>query len=301
MLKFIFFSMVVFSLSIPGPAFSGSGGGNGAPQFPEVQGVMGVIPALENSCIAVWLPIPEGQAVSGLHWFNNDAFTAFPGLYLESGDADQPVALTETVLVAENVSGVSAGWSEVDFLEPVTCASSGLYVVFRFVAGNQATGFGEGGGPAIGYVGSGAGASGWLCADGESWDKIGGDFGYAVIPKLVEAAPGMVQLNGGGHQTEQLPDSEAITTALNQPYPNPFNPETEISFSLAHDSMVELVLFDIRGSKITELTNSFHAAGHYSYPWSGEDQSGRRVASGVYFIKFRTDNATMHSRIVLVK
>ncbi len=301
MQKSLFSMTVVIFSFIAGAALSGGGGGDGGSQYPGVQGVMGVIPALENSCVAVWLPIPDGLAVSGLHWFNNDGAVAFPGLYLESGDVDQPVALLETVQVAENVFGVSAGWSEVFFSEPFTCASSGLYVVFHFPAGLQATGYGEGGGPAIGFVGDGAGASGWLCADGISWDRIGGDFGFAVVPEFVQAEPGMVQLNGSGGQSDELPSSVGVITALNLPFPNPFNPETEISFTLARDTEVKLTVFDLRGRKVADLANGLHAAGKHSYPWSGKDGSGRRVASGVYFVRFQADDVTMHYRLVMVK
>jgi len=78
----------------------------------------------------------------------------------------------------------------------VTCASEGLYVIFRFPAGLQVTAGGLGGGPAVGFSTDGLGAPGWLCKDGATYDKVDGAFGFAVVPVLVNAEPGMLQLQG---------------------------------------------------------------------------------------------------------
>lgn len=282
------------------PAGSGGGGGGGGTTDPEITGMMGVVPALENSCAAIWLPIPEGQAVTGLRWFNNDGTLAFPGIYLESGDPEQPVALAETVLMAENVLGQSGDWSEVQFSEPVSCASEGLYVLFRFPEGIEVSDFGTGGGPAIGYVTGEGGAPGWLCADGESWTRIDGTYGFAVIPQYVDAEPGMLQLNGGAQQPEAA-DVPSYQTALLLPAPNPFNPQTEITFTLAADEMVEMDVYDVRGRRVAELASGRFAAGLHTCTWNGRDVAGRGVASGVYFVRFRAGSIQMHHRLALVR
>jgi len=286
-------------LCLPLWAMAGDGGGN--PVYPEIAGVMGVLPPLEDSCAAIWIAIPDGQALSGIEWYNNDGLVAFPGIYFESGVPESPLALDETIMAAENVAGESSAWSSVTFSEPVTCASEGLYVLFRFPAGIQATAFGQGGGPAIGYVGQSQGAPGWLCSDGEDWKKVGGEFGFAVLPIFVDAAPGILQLLGGpgGNQATEL--LVPLVTAMEAPYPNPFNPATELHFSVSQGQGVELAIYDIRGHLVRRLAQGYHEAGRYEVLWQGDDQNGRRMASGVYFARFRAGNTVMNHRLALVK
>jgi len=176
-----------------------------------------------------------------------------------------------------------------------------LYLIFRYPAGVEVTAYGAGGGPGIGYVADGAGAPGWLCSDGQSWDKVGGDFGFAVLPALVAGSEGMIQLNGSSGRVEPVPEAVPLVTALHPAYPNPFNPETEISFSLDQAQEVELQVFDVRGYLVATLARGYHEAGKRAATWRGVDSSGRRVASGVYFVRFRAGSLVMNHRLVLVK
>ena len=271
------------------------------PVYPTIAGVMGVTPASANSCAAIWIAIPEGQALTGVEWFNNDATYAFPGLYFESGIPENPVALDQTLLAAENVVGDSSAWSTVQFNEPVTCASEGLYIIFRYPAGVEVTGYGIGGGPAIGYAGEGTGAPGWLCSDGESWDKVGGEFGFAVLPILVNAESGMAQLNGAQGSVEIVETAVPVVTTLHSPFPNPFNPSTEINYSVAKAQDVELSVYDIRGRLVVHLAQGIHASGRYQVSWKGQDDNGRQLASGVYLVRFKTETMVMNQRLTLVK
>jgi len=107
-MKRLYWLPVVFCLFVI-PAFVLADGSSG---YPDVAGVMGIDPPLENSCAAIWVAIPEGQALAGIEWFNNDASVGFPGIYIESGEPDHPLALDETILVATNVTGESSAWSE---------------------------------------------------------------------------------------------------------------------------------------------------------------------------------------------
>jgi len=72
-------------------------------------------------------------------------------------------------------------------------------------------------------------------------------------------------------------------------YPNPFNPETTIKFSLQNDFKVELTIYNIKGQKITTLINQRLKKGKHSHVWSGKDEVGKSVSSGVYFYKIKLD------------
>ena len=66
-------------------------------------------------------------------------------------------------------------------------------------------------------------------------------------------------------------------------YPNPFNPETTISFSIPKDSNIDLTVYNIKGQKVKTLFNDSLDKGDYSVVWDGNDDTDRAVSSGIYF------------------
>jgi hypothetical protein len=93
----------------------------------------------------------------------------------------------------------------------------------------------------------------------------------------------------------------AIAPKLYQNYPNPFNPSTKISFSIPNDIVVELSVFNIRGQKIITLINEFLTKGDHSIIWSGCDQNGNPLSSGIYFYKIKAGNQNSVKRMLLLK
>ena len=84
-------------------------------------------------------------------------------------------------------------------------------------------------------------------------------------------------------------------------YPNPFNPETNISFSLKKDSSVELTIFNIKGEKVKKLVSDYLNKGNHSYKWNGTDNYGNSVSSGVYFYKISTESKSEVKKMLLLK
>jgi len=87
---------------------------------------------------------------------------------------------------------------------------------------------------------------------------------------------------GTGSGTELLP----TVTELTGNYPNPFNPSTNIKFSLKADSKVQLHIYNIKGQKVKTLINEDMEAGYHTVVWNGRDDNGKSVSSGVYFSNF---------------
>ncbi|MEA2104038.1 MAG: T9SS type A sorting domain-containing protein [Candidatus Cloacimonadota bacterium] len=75
-------------------------------------------------------------------------------------------------------------------------------------------------------------------------------------------------------------------------YPNPFNPETTIVFSIQNDSKVELAIYNIKGQKINTLINSEFTTGFHSIIWNGDDNLGKPVSSGIYYYKLNVNGKT---------
>ncbi len=89
--------------------------------------------------------------------------------------------------------------------------------------------------------------------------------------------------------------------ALHPAYPNPFNAEVMLSFELPQAASVALVLYDGLGRPVRHLVDGPLAAGRYRFAWDGRDQSGRAVASGIYFCRLVADSFVAVGRLALVR
>jgi hypothetical protein len=92
-----------------------------------------------------------------------------------------------------------------------------------------------------------------------------------------------------------------VSNYLGQNYPNPFNPMTTIEYGLSTPEHVELVIYDISGALVRRLVSGAKPAGWYSVQWDGRDQTGRRVASGVYLSRMTAGSFTEVRKLVLLK
>ena len=93
-----------------------------------------------------------------------------------------------------------------------------------------------------------------------------------------------------------------MVNSLKQNYPNPFNPETTISYDLSGESVVTLTIYDISGQVIrTMVNNQAMSAGHYKSVWDGRDESGAKVASGVYFYQLRAGGFIAKKKMTLLQ
>jgi hypothetical protein len=88
---------------------------------------------------------------------------------------------------------------------------------------------------------------------------------------------------------------------LLQNFPNPFNPQTRISYNLPRSSQVKVTVYNIVGEKVKTLVDEFQAPGRKLVYWDGTDDSGRRVASGVYFYKIQTGEFTESKKMIILK
>ena len=89
--------------------------------------------------------------------------------------------------------------------------------------------------------------------------------------------------------------------ALNAAYPNPFNPKTEISFDLPKPGKTRLVIYDVMGRRVKELVSAEMPAGSHTVTWTGDDQQGKRVASGVYYYRITSGSYTATRPMTLLK
>jgi hypothetical protein len=98
-------------------------------------------------------------------------------------------------------------------------------------------------------------------------------------------------------------DREMIPSGyvLSQNYPNPFNSTTRIDYTLPRRGAVSLTVYNVLGQEIRNWQFDNLSAGEHSIEWSGEDNWGREVSSGIYFVQMRTVNFSDTRKMVLIK
>tara|TARA_B110000263_G_C15145898_1_gene435532 strand:- start:152 stop:847 length:696 start_codon:yes stop_codon:yes gene_type:complete len=83
---------------------------------------------------------------------------------------------------------------------------------------------------------------------------------------------------------------------LNPVYPNPFNPETRISYSLFKDGIVNISVYDIQGQMIDQILKESQQKGNYEITWNAN-----HFSSGIYFLKVYSGNQLQTEKLVLIK
>ncbi len=88
---------------------------------------------------------------------------------------------------------------------------------------------------------------------------------------------------------------------LSESVPNPFNPRTRVDLHLREDSRVQAAIYDVAGRRITVLVDGELSAGTHPLVWTGIDDRGGAVASGVYILRVMAEGESATRRMVLVR
>jgi len=83
--------------------------------------------------------------------------------------------------------------------------------------------------------------------------------------------------------------------------PNPFNPQTAISFTTTREGQVTARIYDVTGQLIRTLNDGIMASGPHSLVWNGSMENGRRAAAGIYFLKVRSPDGESAKRLVFMR
>ena len=88
---------------------------------------------------------------------------------------------------------------------------------------------------------------------------------------------------------------------LDQNYPNAFNPSTTISFQLPRTENVRIVIYDLAGRQVRELLNESKGESSHTVEWTGRNQSGQTVATGMYIYQIKAGQFTQTQKMVFAK
>lgn len=100
-------------------------------------------------------------------------------------------------------------------------------------------------------------------------------------------------------------EKDIITTpkdfVLYNNFPNPFNPETFIKFSLEKSAKIKLEIYNSIGQKVKTLVNTTYDSGLYYKKWDGTNNLGIKVASGTYYYNLRINGKSTTKKMLLIK
>jgi len=96
-------------------------------------------------------------------------------------------------------------------------------------------------------------------------------------------------------------DVNLVNSIVASNYPNPFNPETTISFDMPQAGNAKVQIFNLKGQLVNTILNSQVASGNQEVVWNARDSKHKEVASGVYFFRVKTDNSSVQRKMVLQK
>jgi len=88
---------------------------------------------------------------------------------------------------------------------------------------------------------------------------------------------------------------------LSNNYPNPFNPSTQLQFSVPQTARITLAVYNLLGQRVRTLADGVYATGRYTVTWDGKDEGGRTLASGVYFSRLETGSIALVKKMLLMK
>ena len=136
--------------------------------------------------------------------------------------------------------------------------------------------------------------------DGQELDHVSGIFNYSFGTYKIQIrdANDLGSMTGVNNDIEINP----YEYALYDNFPNPFNPETQIRFSVGGQENIKLVIYDMMGRHIRTLINGeSYSAGFHVVSWNGFDANGQRVPSGMYIYRIKAGNFISDKKMLLVK
>lgn len=136
--------------------------------------------------------------------------------------------------------------------------------------------------------------------EGQELDHVMGIFNYSYGTYKVQIRD-VADLG----QTVGIDDDVQVNPydyALHDNFPNPFNPETQIRFSIGSQEDVKLIVYDVVGRQVrTLIKGSAYDPGFHVVNWNGLDNQGQKVPSGLYIYRIKAGSFIADKKMLLVK
>lgn len=112
----------------------------------------------------------------------------------------------------------------------------------------------------------------------------------------------LIAIEGGQISSiDETGTARSVNFVLHQNYPNPFNPVTRIDYDVGANILVKLQIFNLLGEEVRTLVNRQQPAGNHQVQWDGRDNSGRRLASGIYLYRLQAGGFVTTKKLIVLK
>jgi hypothetical protein len=91
-------------------------------------------------------------------------------------------------------------------------------------------------------------------------------------------------------------EEEISSLTISKAYPNPFNPTTNLEYSIMNSGLVKITIFDVTGRQVDVIENSYKDVGDYNVIWNAQNYT-----SGIYYIQILAGNEIKTQKVVLLK
>jgi hypothetical protein len=186
----------------------------------------------------------------------------------------------------ETVSAAGPGWSISNIVPPIQMATSDpFWFVVHWLSGS----------PSAPYVGMDNtqpmdNLSYWYWTDPQS---PGWHFwtGYDFMMRTMTVAEVGIEDYGS---------ENPISFAVHAPAPNPFKTNLAIGFSVPTSSKMLIRAYDITGRLVASIMDEQVEPGEHQVIWNGIDDNGRRVSSGIYFLRVACENLSVTRKVIVI-
>lgn len=120
-------------------------------------------------------------------------------------------------------------------------------------------------------------------------------FGVAIDEILVTGVPATgVHDHGEGMSVPQ-------GYRLHTPYPNPFNAQATVRYTLPRQAQLRIEIYNLRGQLVRTLVDGILPAGEHITSWNGTDSSGQMTASGLYLCRLQAEGLSLCEKMILLR
>jgi len=193
--------------------------------------------------------------------FDNDGTNGMPG--------------TQMAQFQYPAASVVAGWNYITLPQEVQVADGSFYVAILETTNAALIGLDT-------------------SSNGFSYKKVATDWEPVTTGEIMLRA-----IVYTGSATDDQNVAPLVLDAAN--YPNPFNPETTISFSLPESGFTSVKIYNLKGQVVRTLVNGDTPAGIHKVVWNGTDQNSKSVSSGMYFYSVTNAGKTITRKMLLMK
>jgi len=112
---------------------------------------------------------------------------------------------------------------------------------------------------------------------------------------------GPLSVTIGDPSQPPLPPAIPMFTKLMNAFPNPFNPNTNLRYSLKEAGKVNISIYNVKGQLIKSFQNDHATPGYYQVSWDGRDMNGQPVSSGIYMYRMTSGKYNEAKKMILAK